>query len=46
MSSEFYLALAGTVIWAGFGAYLAYLAFSQKDLVRRLERLEKRAHEK
>lgn len=46
MSSEFYLALAGTVVWTGFGAYLAFLAFAQRKLARRLDRLEKLAHEK
>ena len=46
MASEFYLALAGAIIWAGYGLYLAFLALTQKNLIRNVERLEKLTHEK
>ncbi|MDE5831770.1 MAG: CcmD family protein [Desulfovibrio sp.] len=46
MGPEFYIALAGAAIWAGFGVFLAILALGQKRLSRKLERLENLSHEK
>lgn len=35
-----WLAGASAVIWFGIGAYLAFLAVQQKNLVRRLRQME------
>jgi CcmD family protein len=40
MEKEVYLFAANIIVWVGLGAYVAFLAVSQKRLERRLSRLE------
>lgn len=45
MSPLIFLAIAGGVIWLGFGLYLAVLAAAQRRLARGLKRLENIDHD-
>ncbi len=40
MEKELYLFAANVIVWVGLGAYVVFLAGSQKRLERRLRRLE------
>lgn len=40
MGKEVYLFAANVIVWVGIGCYVAFLAVSQKRLIRRLKRLE------
>lgn len=40
MGKEVYLFAANVAVWVGIGCYVAFLAASQKRLLKRLKRLE------